>query len=82
MDMESLHPIDPWLKKYPCFVSQEPYEHPVLDGNFEHLAINALIGCIGAETKNILQDLLLERSILKALNMQNLHQFCSVFCDF
>ena len=45
MDMESLHPIDPWLKKYPCFVSQEPYEHPVLDGNFEHLAINALIGC-------------------------------------
>lgn len=45
MDMESLQPLDPWLKKYSCFVSQEPYEHPVLDSNFEHLAINALIGC-------------------------------------
>ncbi|OWF49825.1 mannosyl phosphorylinositol ceramide synthase CSH1-like [Mizuhopecten yessoensis] len=45
MDLESLKPIDPMAKKFSCFISQEPYEHPILDANFEHLVINALIGC-------------------------------------
>lgn len=45
MDLESLKPIDPMARKYSCFISQEPYEHPILDGNFENLVINALIGC-------------------------------------
>jgi len=45
MDLESFQPIDPMARKFPCFISQEPYEHPILDGNFEHLLINALMGC-------------------------------------
>ncbi|XP_005103153.1 inositol phosphoceramide mannosyltransferase 2-like [Aplysia californica] len=45
MDMEALTPIDPLTQKYSCFIGQEPYEHPILDTNFEKLLINALIGC-------------------------------------
>lgn len=45
MDMESLKNLDPILRKYSCFLPQEPYEHPILYGNFEHLVINALMGC-------------------------------------
>ena len=45
MDMESLKSIIPVSYKYSCFVGQEPYEHSILDGNFEELVINALIGC-------------------------------------
>lgn len=45
MDMESLKTLDPILRKYACFVPQEPYEHPILYGNFEHLVINAVMGC-------------------------------------
>ncbi|KAL3867272.1 hypothetical protein ACJMK2_044486 [Sinanodonta woodiana] len=45
MDVECLKPLDPVLRKYSCFMPQEPYEHPVLDGNFEILVINAVMGC-------------------------------------
>ncbi|KAH3837719.1 uncharacterized protein LOC127877624 isoform X2 [Dreissena polymorpha] len=45
MDVESLKNLDPMLRKYSCFVPQEPYEHPILYGNFEHLVINAVMGC-------------------------------------
>lgn len=45
MDVESLQSMDPMLRKYSCFVPQEPYEHPILYGNFEHLVINAVMGC-------------------------------------
>ena len=45
LDMEALTPIDPLTLKYSCFIGQEPYEHPILDTNFEMLLINALIGC-------------------------------------
>ena len=45
MDVESLQSLDPMLRKYACFVPQEPYEHPILYGNFEHLVINAVMGC-------------------------------------
>ncbi|KAL4228290.1 hypothetical protein ACF0H5_013721 [Mactra antiquata] len=45
MDVESLQNLDPMLRKYSCFMPQEPYEHPILYGNFEHLVINAVMGC-------------------------------------
>ncbi|XP_014778903.1 uncharacterized protein LOC106875328 [Octopus bimaculoides] len=45
MDMESFKSIDPLSLKYSCFLGQEPYEHPVLDSNFEHIVINAIMGC-------------------------------------
>ena len=45
LDMESLLPLDPIARKYSCFLPQEPYEHPVMDGNFEHLVINAFLAC-------------------------------------
>ena len=45
MDMESLKSLDPVARKYACFLPQEPYEHPILYTNFEHLVINALMGC-------------------------------------
>lgn len=45
MDVESLQNLDPMLRKYACFLPQEPYEHPILYGNFEHLVINAVMGC-------------------------------------
>lgn len=45
MDMQAMTPIDPLVLKYSCFVGQEPYEHPIMDSNFEQLVINAIIGC-------------------------------------
>lgn len=45
MDLENIKPIDPLMKTYSCFLGQEPYEHSILDGNFETLAINAIMAC-------------------------------------
>lgn len=45
LDVESLQPLDPITRKYSCILPQEPYEHPVLDSNFEHLVINAFLAC-------------------------------------
>ena len=45
MDMEALTSLEPLALKYSCFVGQEPYEHPILDSNFQGLVINALMGC-------------------------------------
>ena len=45
LDMESLKSLEPIMRKYSCFLAQEPYEHPMLQGNFKHLAINAFMAC-------------------------------------
>ena len=45
LDVESLLPLDPITRKYSCILPQEPYEHPVMDKNFEHLVINAFLAC-------------------------------------
>ncbi|KAK3599055.1 hypothetical protein CHS0354_024383 [Potamilus streckersoni] len=45
MDMESLRTLDPIIRKYSCILAQEPYEHPIMDGNFEHLVFNAFLAC-------------------------------------
>lgn len=45
LDMENLLPLDPIIRKYSCVLPQEPYEHPMIDSNFEHLVINALMAC-------------------------------------
>ena len=45
LDLESLRPLDDLTRKYTCILAQEPYEHPIIDGNFEHLLINALMAC-------------------------------------
>ena len=45
LDVESLLPLDTIARKYSCFLPQEPYEHPVMDNNFEHLVINAFLAC-------------------------------------
>ena len=45
LDLESLRPLDDLTRKYSCILAQEPYEHPIIDGNFEHLLINAFMAC-------------------------------------
>ncbi|KAK3595736.1 hypothetical protein CHS0354_025361 [Potamilus streckersoni] len=45
MDMESLRSLDPIIRKYSCILAQEPYEHSIMEGNFENLAINAFMAC-------------------------------------
>ncbi|KAL3864895.1 hypothetical protein ACJMK2_006542 [Sinanodonta woodiana] len=45
MDMESLRSLDVIIEKYSCILAQEPYEHPIMDGNFNYLVINAFIAC-------------------------------------
>ncbi|KAK3577873.1 hypothetical protein CHS0354_021843 [Potamilus streckersoni] len=45
IDVESLRSLDPIIRKYSCILAQEPYEHPIFDGNFEHLVINAFMAC-------------------------------------
>ncbi|KAK0054601.1 inositol phosphoceramide mannosyltransferase 2-like isoform X3 [Biomphalaria pfeifferi] len=45
MDMEALGSFLPLTLKYSCFIGKEPYEHPIIDTNFDELLINALMGC-------------------------------------
>ncbi|KAK3590015.1 hypothetical protein CHS0354_041040 [Potamilus streckersoni] len=45
IDMKSLRPLDLFIRKYSCFLGQEPHEHPMLDGNFDGLACNAFMAC-------------------------------------
>lgn len=45
LDMESLRPLNSIVRKYSCILPQEPYEHPIIDSNFEHLVINAFMAC-------------------------------------
>ncbi|ESO88190.1 hypothetical protein LOTGIDRAFT_234732 [Lottia gigantea] len=45
LDVESIQSFSPIIKKYSCFLGQEPFVHSVLDTNFEHLVINAVMGC-------------------------------------
>lgn len=45
LDVESLIPLNSIARKYTCIVPQEPYEHPIIDSNFEHLVINAVMAC-------------------------------------
>ncbi|KAL3879104.1 hypothetical protein ACJMK2_031417 [Sinanodonta woodiana] len=45
LDMHSLNPLDPIMRKYSCFLAQEPLEHPMLDDNLDKLVINALMAC-------------------------------------
>lgn len=45
LDLENLQSVEPMTRKYSCFIGQEPWEHPILDSNFEGLAINAIMGC-------------------------------------
>lgn len=45
LDMESVLPLNSIVRKYSCILPQEPYEHPIIDSNFEHLVINALMAC-------------------------------------
>lgn len=65
MDIEALSSINPLTLKYSCFIGQEPYEHPIIDTNFEQLLINALIGCRkGHPFMKLLVDNLLAFSIM------------------
>ncbi|XP_053399462.1 uncharacterized protein LOC128557031 [Mercenaria mercenaria] len=45
LDMESLLSLNSIVRKYSCILPQEPYEHPIIDSNFEHLVINAFMAC-------------------------------------
>ncbi len=39
LDMESLRPMDNWTYKYPCFASEEPYEHAFLVKHKRHIDV-------------------------------------------
>ncbi|KAL3863732.1 hypothetical protein ACJMK2_005471 [Sinanodonta woodiana] len=45
IDVRSLRSLDPFLRKYACFLGQEPHEHPILESRFDGLACNALMAC-------------------------------------
>ncbi|KAL3880253.1 hypothetical protein ACJMK2_032502 [Sinanodonta woodiana] len=45
LDIVSLRPLDPILRKYFCIIAQEPHFHPIFYNNFYGLASNALMAC-------------------------------------
>ncbi|KAK3599951.1 hypothetical protein CHS0354_012597, partial [Potamilus streckersoni] len=45
LDIISLRPLDPILRKYFCIIAQEPHFHPIFYNNFYGLASNGLIAC-------------------------------------
>ncbi|KAK3599952.1 hypothetical protein CHS0354_012598 [Potamilus streckersoni] len=45
LDIVSLRPLDPIMRKYSCILSQEPHIHPVFYNNFYGLACNAFMDC-------------------------------------
>ena len=67
LDMESLLPLDRIMRKYSCVLPQEPYEHPIIDSNVDHLVINALMAC---RAKHPLMKVFLD-NIPKYMHMWN-----------
>ncbi|KAL4230267.1 hypothetical protein ACF0H5_010653 [Mactra antiquata] len=67
LDMESLRPLDEIVRKYSCILAQEPYEHPIIDSNAEHLVINAFMAC---KSKHPLMKLFMD-SLPKFAHMWN-----------
>ncbi|KAL3864739.1 hypothetical protein ACJMK2_006396 [Sinanodonta woodiana] len=45
LDMKSLRPLDPMIRKYSCFLAQEPHVHSIVYTNFYEQASNGLMGC-------------------------------------
>ncbi|KAL3880252.1 hypothetical protein ACJMK2_032501 [Sinanodonta woodiana] len=45
LDIVSLRPLDPVLRKYSCILSQEPHIHPIFYNNIYGLACNAFMAC-------------------------------------
>lgn len=84
MDLESLKSLTPFTKKYACFLPQEPYEHPILDGNFEHLVINALMGCRPKHPfmKRLIDRLPAFQHMWSVLDSTGPHFVTSVYGDF
>ncbi|KAK3597473.1 hypothetical protein CHS0354_041892 [Potamilus streckersoni] len=45
LDIVSLRPLDPIMRKYTCILSQEPHLHPIYYSNFYGSACNAFMAC-------------------------------------
>ncbi|KAL3880234.1 hypothetical protein ACJMK2_032483 [Sinanodonta woodiana] len=45
LDIVSLRPLDPVLRKYSCILSQEPHIHPIFYSNIYSSACNAWMAC-------------------------------------
>ncbi|KAL3863733.1 hypothetical protein ACJMK2_005472 [Sinanodonta woodiana] len=45
MDMRSLRPVDPLLRKYTCILAQEPHEHAILESRSDGLATDSFLAC-------------------------------------
>ncbi|XP_022334858.2 uncharacterized protein LOC111131556 [Crassostrea virginica] len=84
MDLESLKTATPITKKYACFLPQEPYEHPILDGNFEHLVMNAIMGCKSKHPfmKRLIGRLSAYQHMWNVLDSTGPHFVTSVYKDF
>lgn len=84
MDMESLKSLDPMARKYACFVPQEPYEHPILYNNFEHLIINALLGCRAKHPfmKKLIDNLEFYSHMWNVLDSTGPHFLTSIFKQY
>lgn len=84
MDMEALKSVDPMARKYSCFVPQEPYEHPILYNNFEHLIINALLGCRAKHPfmKKLIDNLGFYSHMWNVLDSTGPHFLTSIFKQY
>jgi hypothetical protein len=84
MDLENLKSVEPFTKKYACFLSQEPYEHPILDGNFENLVINAVLGCRPKHPfmKRLMDKLPSFQHMWSVLDSTGPHFVTSIYQDF
>ncbi|KAL3864847.1 hypothetical protein ACJMK2_006497 [Sinanodonta woodiana] len=45
LDIQSLRPLDPMIKKYSCFLAQEPHVHSIVYSNFYEQASTAFMAC-------------------------------------
>ncbi|KAK3581711.1 hypothetical protein CHS0354_003597 [Potamilus streckersoni] len=45
LDTHSLRPLDPMIRKYSCFLAQEPQVHSIVYTNFYEQAANGIMGC-------------------------------------
>ncbi|KAL3857854.1 hypothetical protein ACJMK2_012484 [Sinanodonta woodiana] len=45
LDVHSLRPLDPILRKYTCLLAQEPHVHSIIQLNFYEQATNAFMAC-------------------------------------
>lgn len=84
LDMESILPMHRVVRKYSCVLTYEPYEHPILNTNFEQLVNNAFMACRSGHPlmKKIIENLPKFAYMWQVLDSTGPHFLTLIYRDY